>query len=94
MLENIPIKFFELADGRGYAHDFCQETPETKSVEVIFSPKPAAELACSASTVSPEKSPEANLIHEFGGLHDSHRTTFGGRSTTIAKEESGRRAYC
>jgi hypothetical protein len=90
MFGNSVITFFELADGRGFVHNFCPEAPGSKSIEIIFSPKPAAELACGVSKASPVKSPafEANLVHEFGGLHDNHRTTFGGSITTKAKEES------
>jgi hypothetical protein len=90
MFGNSTITLFELADGRGFVHNFCPEAPGTKSIEIIFSPKPAAELACGVCKVSTEISPalEAKLVREFGGLHDNHRTTFGGSIMTMAKEES------
>ncbi len=45
MFGGAPITFYELPDGRGFVHDHNPDTPQTKTVENISSPKaPAAEI--------------------------------------------------
>ena len=44
MFEGAPITFYELPDGRGFVHDLCPDTPQTKTVEIILSPKTPAEI--------------------------------------------------
>ena len=31
-----PITLFKLADGSGFVHNFCPDTPKTKTIEIIF----------------------------------------------------------
>ena len=48
MFGGAPITFYELPDGRGFVHDHCPDTPQTKTVENISSPKTAANEDLSA----------------------------------------------